>query len=146
MENKLAPYECQFTIEERKKITAHTLQELRKAKGYSQKEVASYIQVKPATFNTYETGRTEPPIEVLVRLSYLYQTPIDYLVQKDRLYRTTTDLQALLDDYQKALKETETSDDPSEAALKKMLEKMVDKLTVLIQKEETKDSINSDVE
>ena len=146
MENKLAPYECQFTIEERKEITAHTLQELRKAKGYSQKEVASYIQVKPATFNTYETGRTEPPIEVLVRLSYLYQTPIDYLVQKDRQYRTATDLQALLDEYKKKLKETETSNDPSEAALKEMLEKMVDRLTVLLQKEETKDSINSDVE
>ena len=146
MENKLAPYECQFTIEERKKITAHTLQELRKAKGYSQKEVASYIQVKPATFNTYETGRTEPPIEVLVRLSYLYQMPIDYLVQKDRQYRTATDLQTLLDEYKKELKETETSNDPSKAALKEMLERMIDQLTVLIQKEETKDSINSDVE
>ena len=146
MENKLAPYECQFTIEERKKITAHTLQELRKAKGYSQKEVASYIQVKPATFNTYETGRTEPPIEVLVRLSYLYQTPIDYLVQKDRQHRTTTDLQAILDDYKKELKKTETSNDPSQAAIKEMLERMIDQLTDLIQKEETKDSINSDVE
>ena len=146
MENKLAPYECQFTIEERKKITAHTLQELRKTKGYSQKEVASYIQVKPATFNTYETGRTEPPIEVLVRLSYLYQTPIDYLVQKDRQYRTATDLQAMLDDYKKELKKTETSNDPSKAAIKEMLERMIDQLTVLIQKEETKDSINSDVE
>ena len=148
MENKLAPYECQFTIEERKKITAHTLQELRKAKGYSQKEVASYIQVKPATFNTYETGRTEPPIEVLVRLSYLYQMPIDYLVQKDRQYRTATDLQALLDEYKKELKKTETSidSDPSKTAIKEMLEKMVDQLTVLIQKEETKNSINSDVE
>ena len=146
MENKLAPYECQFTIEERKKITAHTLQELRKAKGYSQKEVASYIQVKPATFNTYETGRTEPPIEVLVRLSYLYQTPIDYLVQKDRQYRTATDLQAMLDDYKKELKKTETSNDPSKAAIKEMLERMIDHFTVLIQKEETKDSINSDIE
>lgn len=148
MENKLAPYECQFTIEERKKITAHTLQELRKAKGYSQKEVASYIQVKPATFNTYETGRTEPPIEVLVRLSYLYQMPIDNLVQKDRQYRTATDLQALLDEYKKELKEAETSigSDPSKTAIKEMLEKMIDKLTVLIQKEETKNSINSDVE
>ncbi len=146
MENKLAPYECQFTIEERKKITAHTLQELRKTKGYSQKEVASYIQVKPATFNTYETGRTEPPIEVLVRLSYLYQTPIDYLVQKDRQHRTTTDLQAILDDYKKELKKTETSNDPSQAAIKEMLERMIDQLTDLIQKEETKDSINSDVE
>lgn len=146
MENKLAPYECQFTIEERKKITAHTLQELRKAKGYSQKEVASYIQVKPATFSTYETGRTEPPIEVLVRLSYLYQTPIDYLVQKDRQYRTTTNLQAILDDYKKELKKTETSNDSSKAAIKEMLERMINQLTDLIQKEETKDSINNDVE
>ena len=74
--------------------------------------------------------------------------PIDYLVQKDRQYRTATDLQALLDEYKKELKETETSidSDPSKTAIKEMLEKMVDQLTVLIQKEETKDSINSDVE
>ena len=52
----------------------------------------------------------------------------------------------MLDEYKKKLKETETSNDPSEAALKEMLEKMVDRLTVLLQKEETKDSINSDVE
>lgn len=60
--------------------------------------------------------------------------------------RSAADLQALLDDYKKALKETETSNDPSKAAIKEMLERMIDQLTVLIQKEETKDSINSDVE
>ena len=52
----------------------------------------------------------------------------------------------MLDDYKKELKKTETSNDPSKAAIKEMLERMIDQVTVLIQKEETKDSINSDVE
>ena len=122
------------------------IQELRKEKGYSQKEVADYIQIKPATFNTYETGRTEPPIEILVRLSYLYQIPIDYIVQKGRLYKTSTNLNELLNEYKKELKETEKyiNSDPSKIAIKEMLEKMIEQLTILNEKEEIKDSINSD--
>lgn len=149
MDNKLSPYECQFSAEERKRITAHTLQELRKSKGYQQKEVAGYIQVKPTTYNTYETGRTEPPIEVLVRLSYLYQIPIDTIVQKERLYKTSNDLTEILKEYKQELKEIEKdlleNPDPNKEALKVALEKMVEQLTVLNQHESVKEAINSDV-
>lgn len=149
MENKLNPYECQFTIEERKRITAHTLQELRKEKGYQQKEVAGYIKIKPTTYNTYETGRTEPPIEVLVRLSYLYQIPIDTLVQKDRLYRTSTEVTELLNEYKQQLKEIEKQlqeeNDPYLIAMKNALEKMVEQLIILNSKESVQNAINSDV-
>ena len=44
--------------------------------------------MKQGTYSTYENGRTELPIEILVRLSYLYNIPIDAIVQRDRLYRT----------------------------------------------------------
>lgn len=149
MDNKLSPYECQFTAEERKRITAHTLQELRKSKGYQQKEVAGFIQVKPTTYNTYETGRTEPPIEVLVRLSYLYQIPIDIIVQKERLYKTSNDLTEILKEYKQELKEIKKelleAPDPNKEALKTALEKMVEQLTVLNQHESVKEAINSDV-
>ena len=43
MENAFAPYECQFTIEERKKIVAQAIQEIRKARNFSQKEVAALL-------------------------------------------------------------------------------------------------------
>lgn len=92
MENLFAPYECQFSPQERKRIVAQTLRELRKLKNYSQKELAGILGLSQPGYNGYETGRTEPPLEILVRLSYLYKVPVDLIVQKDRLYRTTTDI------------------------------------------------------
>lgn len=127
MINELEPYECQFTIEERKKITARMLKELRTAHSYSQKQVSAFIKVKPTTYNTYETGRTEPPIEILVRLSYLYKTPIDFIVQKDRQYRTEQDIDKLLEQYKTQLEEIEeqmTEEGEDNQILKSMREAM----------------------
>ncbi len=92
----LGDYQCQFTAEERKGIIAQTIREMRMLNQLSQKEVAAAVQVKPTTYNTYETGRTEPPAEILVRLSYLFGVPVDLLVARDRLYRTSKDLSDLL--------------------------------------------------
>ena len=137
MKNELEPYECQFTIEERKKITARMLKEIRTAKNYSQKQVAAFIKVKPTTYNTYENGRTEPPIEILVRLSYLYQTPIDIIVQKDRLYRTEQDINKLLDEYKKELAEIEKQmteggeDNPILKSMRESMNNIIDQLKKL---------------
>lgn len=143
MENKLAPYECQFTLEERKNITAHTLQEIRKAKGYSQKDVAKWVQVKPATFNTYETGRTEPPIEILVRLSYLYDLPVDILIQRDRQYTTAEGLQKMLNEYKSQLQDLD--DEPENKPLRETLLKLVEQLSDLATKTDVANAINSDI-
>lgn len=105
--NELSPYECQFTPENRKKIIAQIMEELREKKGYSQKQVAAFIKVKPTTYNTYESGRTEPPAEILVRLSYLYDVSLDILMQKDRLYKTSEDVQNQLDELKKQKQEIE---------------------------------------
>ena len=86
-------YNGEFTVEERKEMTAKVLRELRKTKKLSQKEVAGKLNIPATTYNTYESGRTEPPIEILVRLSHLYQLPIDFIVQRDRTFRTEDDLQ-----------------------------------------------------
>lgn len=85
-------YNNLFTVEERKKIVAQTMGELRKAKGLSQKEVAAAIDVSQATYSAYERGRNEPPIEIIVRLSYLFGCPVDILVQKERLFRNAADV------------------------------------------------------
>ncbi len=92
----LGDYQCQFTVEERKGLISQMLREFRVGAGLSQKEVAAAIQVKPTTYNTYETGRTEPPAEILVRLSHLYRISIDILVARDRIYRTSMDVADLL--------------------------------------------------
>lgn len=90
MQNE-AKYNNLFTLEERKKIIAQSIGELRKVKGLSQKEVAGEIGVSQATYSAYERGRNEPPAEILVRLSYLFNCPVDVLVQRDRLYRDASE-------------------------------------------------------
>ena len=85
-------YKGEFTVEERKAMTANALQMLRKGKKLSQKEVAAAIGIPATTYNTYESGRSEPPIEILVRLSHLYNTPVDVIVMRDRVYRTADDM------------------------------------------------------
>ena len=105
MEELQATYNGEFTIEERKSMTAQVLQELRKAKKMSQKEVAAHLKIPATTYNTYESGRTEPPIEILVRLSFLYGMSIDFIVQRDRTYRTADDLSKQIAEYQEQLAE-----------------------------------------
>lgn len=84
--NPLAPYEGQFDVATRKQMVAEMLRELRKTKGLQQKEVAQILGISPQTYNGYEKGRNEPPIEILVRLSYLYGFSVDIIVQRDRLH------------------------------------------------------------
>lgn len=91
MDNLFSPYETHFTVEERRQMVAQALQDLRKAQGYSQKEVAALLGLAQPTYSSYERGRTEPSIETLVRISYLYKVSIDLLVQRDRLYTTAKD-------------------------------------------------------
>jgi transcriptional regulator with XRE-family HTH domain len=87
-DNPFHPYQLQFTTQRRKQFIAEMMSELRKAKSYQQKEVAELLKISPQTYNGYETARNEPPIEILVRLSYLYDMPIDVLVQRDRKHDT----------------------------------------------------------
>ena len=85
--NPFAPYELQFSIAERKEMVAEMLRELRKSKGYQQKQIAEWLQISPQTYNGYEKARNEPPVEILVRLSYLYNVPMDILVQRTRFHK-----------------------------------------------------------
>jgi len=107
MENKLAPYECQFSAEERKELISESLVQFRKREGYSQKEIASQIGVSQATYSAYERGRNEPPAEILVRLSYLYHCPLDVLVQRERTAKTRGDAQQQIDELKQQIAEFE---------------------------------------
>ena len=86
IKNPLAPYEGQFDTQTRKQMVAQMLCECRKTMGYQQKEVAEILGISPQTYNGYEKGRNEPPIEILVRLSFLYDLPVDILVQRNRVH------------------------------------------------------------
>lgn len=134
-------YKGEFTIAERKAMTAQALQELRKAQKLSQKEVAAYLNIPATTYNTYESGRTEPPIEILVRLSHMYGMSIDLIVQRDRTYRTADDVGKQIAEYKKQLAEFDKliaesgPNDPAILALRDSLEKLADAMTSYSQTE-----------
>ncbi|MEG1074631.1 MAG: helix-turn-helix transcriptional regulator [Ruthenibacterium sp.] len=82
-ENPLGAYESTISVTERKEMIAPIIAAFRKEKHYTQKEVAEIIGVSPQAYSGYEKAYREPPVEILVRLSFLYKAPIDILVQKD---------------------------------------------------------------
>lgn len=140
MELNDAKYNNLFTAEERKKIIAQTMGELRKAKGLSQKEVAAEIGISQATYSAYERGRNEPPAEILVRLSYLFNCPIDILVQRNRRYRDAGDAlkqaeqyRAEIADLGAALAEKDGNNETAKALLD-LMTKMTDALTQTAQR------------
>lgn len=54
--------------------------ELRKKKKLTQQELASQLFVTDKTISSWESGRTEPNLELLIRLSELLDCSISYLV------------------------------------------------------------------
>jgi transcriptional regulator with XRE-family HTH domain len=84
----LERYNALYTQEERKKMTAQMLSSFRKLNKLQQKEVAQLVGIKPQTYGAYESGRNETPIEILVRLSILYDVPVDILIQRDNMTKT----------------------------------------------------------
>ena len=148
MEGILSAYNGEFTIEQRKIMTAEALQELRKARKLSQKEVAAHLNIPATTYNTYESGRTEPPIEILVRLSHLYGMPIDIIVQRDRTYGTAEDVGRKMAAFKQDMAEfdrqiTENgTNDPGLMAMLATMEKLADAMTAYSQTEAAQKALN----
>ena len=142
-------YNGEFTVEERKAMTAEMLRELRKAKKLSQKEVAGQLNIPATTYNTYESGRTEPPIEILVRLSYLYKLPVDVIVQRERTYKTADDVGKQMAEFKEELAQlgkdyAESGKDiPGMTDFFATLNKLADAMTSYSQTEAAQKAINN---
>ena len=59
------------------------LKELRLNQGLSQKDLAEKLNVSPTNIYNYETGRTEPSIEWIIKLADALNTSVDYLIGHD---------------------------------------------------------------
>lgn len=84
------------------------LKKLRKQNNYTQLEVAKLLGIQQKRYSTYETGATEPNIDMLKNFSKLYNVSIDYIVgnetkgktiYSEQQKSTITDLCELNDDY-----------------------------------------------
>lgn len=125
MENPFEPYDCIFSEDERKQLISQSLASLRKWKGLSQKEVAATLSISQATYSTYERGRTVPPVELLVRLSYFYGVSVDTIIQRDRLIKNASEAQKQLEEVKKQM-QILTENGVSDPEAKELLEVMAE--------------------
>lgn len=65
----------------KKTIIPEKLKELRKANGYTQDYVASYLGIVRQTYSHYETGKRTPNYDTLYKLGNLYNISVDDMIQ-----------------------------------------------------------------
>ncbi len=66
--------------------TASNISNLRKRFGFSQEQVAAYLEMPNHTMiSYYETGKREIPLEVLEKLADLYRVDLYDLMEEDAL-------------------------------------------------------------
>ena len=96
-------YNNLYDSSERKQMIAQSMAILRKSKNLQMKEVAELIGISQQAYGAYERGRNEPPAEILVRLSMLYDVSIDIIVQKDNMSKDKMALKKQLEQYEEQI-------------------------------------------
>ena len=66
-------------------IFSERLKELRKKRGYTQSELAKYMNMRQGSYTKWETGMTEPRIENLIKLADILNTTTDFLLGKSNI-------------------------------------------------------------
>ena len=62
------------------------IRNLRIDRGYTQKQVAEYLNIKQNTYSQYENGQRQLPIDILIKLAQFYNVSTDYIlgISKER--------------------------------------------------------------
>lgn len=77
---------------------------LRNAKGITQKDAASALGIKQYNIADYESGRAIPNINILIKMSDLYEVTLDDLCEhKSNVYNAPTTSTVVMDEYIKDL-------------------------------------------
>jgi transcriptional regulator with XRE-family HTH domain len=56
------------------------IRDLREDHDFSQQKVADYLGMKQSQYSRYERGLRDIPTDILIRLSFLYNTSTDYIL------------------------------------------------------------------
>ncbi len=59
------------------------LREVRMARGMTQQSLADAVGIALRSYQCYEQGTREPPLDMLVKLSDVLMVPTDYLLERD---------------------------------------------------------------
>jgi transcriptional regulator with XRE-family HTH domain len=97
------------------------LKELRKQKGWTQKELANKIDIRFSQLNKYECGMHIPPIEKLIKLSNSFRVTLDYLIMGNQEQQQTLHNIRLL----QRLQDVERFNDDDQEMIIKMIDAMI---------------------
>lgn len=125
---KFDEYNNLFTQAERKNLIAETLKILRKGKRLTQQDVAEKLDIQTQTYATYERGRNEPPAEILVRLSYLYDVPVDIIIQRDNFGKDKESIKNEIKAFDDALEEMRSKVLSGDPQMREQLSQLTDAL------------------
>ena len=67
-----------------KVVLADKLKNLRKSFGMTQDDIAELLDMSRTSFSKYENGATVPPLNVLRKLSAIYNVPIEFLIHDEQ--------------------------------------------------------------
>lgn len=63
------------------------IKDLREDNNFFQKDLANLLCITQRNYSYIETGKTECPIDILIKLSYIYNTSTDYILGITNLKR-----------------------------------------------------------
>ncbi len=91
-------------------MLSERLRYLREKNGYTQRQVADYLNIERSTYTYYEIGKTKPDLEALKKLSAFFHVSIDYLLDNKTVLHsdyTSYDLNRSREDKTAALSDEE---------------------------------------
>lgn len=79
---------CQADVNNSESIPEYTfrtkLRSLRRSRGFTQEQLAHKLNIDRSTYSYYETGKTQPNISYLIKLSTIFDVTVDKLVGNQR--------------------------------------------------------------
>lgn len=64
-------------------MLSQMLKKLRENNGYTQKQIADALNIERSTYTYYETGKTRPDINAIIKLSKLYNISFEELLESE---------------------------------------------------------------
>lgn len=120
MYEKLKKYNYLYNKQERKELIARNIIELRKNARLQQKEVAELLKVQYQTYRNYESGASEPPAEMLVRLSKLYEIPVDIIIGADDYSKDKDKARKIFEEQEREISELRAKVEAEKDEIKKI--------------------------
>lgn len=65
------------------KEIGETFKKLRKQQGYTQRQLAEYLQISQSLYAKYETQTRNPPLSIIQKLADLYNCDEEYILYQE---------------------------------------------------------------